>query len=91
METDCKLQLVLHLAGIANFAYCVHQELNVHLNDETSLLKILEEMGASKYWYWCQYLTHWNVWVQLLYYILAFTNDLFGTYETDVRYHSLNY
>ena len=87
MKPDCFLQIALHLAGAANYAYCVHQEFHVQLNDETSLLTILEDLGVSKYWYWCQYLTHWNVWLQLFYYLVALANDFFGTYGTDIRYH----
>ena len=87
MKTDYFLQIALHLAGAANYAYCVHQEFHVQLNDETSLLTILEDLGVSKYWYWCQYLTHWNVWMQLFYYLVALANDFFGTYGTDIRYH----
>ena len=74
-----KLHILLHLAGAVNFAYCVYGEAFI-INIPEELSPTRNKMGGA-----LKYLTHWNVWLQLLFYVLSLANDLFGSRATEAR------
>ena len=66
------LLLLFHLAVIVNYVLFLLHSKSV---DETlNKLVPTRSFGGS-----FKYLTHWNVWLQAIYFIIAFTNDIFGT------------
>ena len=74
------LHVLLHLTGAANFAYCVYGEaFIINIPDELSPTR--NQMGGA-----LKYLTHWNVWLQLLFYLLSLANDLFGGSVTERKF-----
>ena len=64
---------LFHLAAILNFALFLLHSRKV---DEALNAKIPQRASFGGT---LKYLTHWNVWLQLFYFIIAFTNDMFGT------------
>ena len=79
MLTYCctMLQVLLHLAGAANFAYCIYGDAYIHANIPDELRPDRKRMGGT-----LKYITYWNVWLQLTFYLLSLANDLFGTNVT---------
>ena len=67
------LILAFHLAVIVNYVLFLRHSNTV---DETlnKLIPTRSSFGGQ-----FKYLTHWNVWLQAIYFAIAFANDLFGT------------
>ena len=73
--------VVFHVAVIINYiAYLLHAS-NVS-NDLNLVFPQRASFGGS-----LKYLTHWNVWLQALYFLIALTNDIFGS-EARTKEHS---
>ena len=73
------LAVLLHSAGVANFAFTIWYEFNV--------ISIPEEISPRRSAYggvW-KYLTFWNLWIQMIYFGVALANDLGGSKATDSR------
>jgi hypothetical protein len=67
------LLFLFHLAVIVNYILFIRHSKSV---DET-LNKLLPR--RSSFGGQFKYLTHWNVWLQAIFFIIALANDVFGT------------
>ena len=66
-------KFLFHLAAILNYAlFLLHsRKVDEALN---AIIPERASFGGT-----LKYLTHWNVWLQFFYFIIAFVNDIFGT------------
>ena len=78
------LHVLLHLAGAANFAYCLYGDAYILANIPDELRPNRQKMGGT-----LKYITYWNVWLHLIFYLLSLVNDFFGTNATERRSSSL--
>ena len=72
------LIILFHAISILNYVlFLVH---------DYSIKEVLNELYPErvKFFGELKYLTHLNVWLQMIYFIIAFANDLFGSESTKV-------
>ncbi len=70
------LPVLVHLAGVANFAYAAYTSYLITIPPEVSYSR--DKFGGT-----LKYLTYWNVWLQMLYYTVCLANDLAGSNATE--------
>ncbi len=70
-------QLLIHVAGILNYVYSIHFQLNV-VDIPDTLSKTRNLFGGP----W-KYLTFLNLWLQLLFHLIALANCVVGTSTLD--------
>ena len=73
------LHILVHIISISNFAYCIYWEMFI-LQDPRD--KPGSPRAYAGQW---KFLTFWNLWIQLIYFVISLLNSIFGTHASDKK------